>query len=179
MAVKEKMGKEIVNTQNTCCWYAVYTRPRSEKLVFERVSESGMEVFLPLQKTIRQWSDRKKVVEVPLLSSYVFVRIKQKQFSSVYRVAGFVKFVNFEGKPVPIPQRQIDNLKLIVNSDAVVEVTSEDFEAGDQIEVITGSLTGLTGELIRIGRKKRVVVRIDSLEKNIILTIPSTFLRKL
>jgi len=160
-------------------WYAIYTNPRAEKLVHSRLLEDGVESFLPLQKTYRQWSDRKKLVEKPLLSSYVFVRVVPKEFPVVYKISGVVKFVSFEGKPVAIPQNQIDNLKLLINSDAEIEVTSEKFAQGDNVEVVAGSLVGLTGELIMIGKQKRVIVRIDKLEQNIIVTIPVTFLRKM
>jgi transcription antitermination factor NusG len=159
-------------------WYAIYTHPRAEKLVFSRLEETDIETFLPLMKTYRQWSDRKKMIEKPLISSYLFVKVKKKQFPKVYTMTGVVKFISFEGQPVPIPQKQIDNLKLIINSDAEIEVSGEAFAKGDNVEVITGSLTGLTGELIRIGGKKRVIVRIDRLDQNIIVTIPVTFLKK-
>jgi transcriptional antiterminator RfaH len=160
-------------------WYAVYTRPRAEKLVYNRLAEVDIETFLPMQKTIRQWSDRKKLVEKPLLSSYVFVRTRKKHFPVVYKINGIVKFVTFEGQPVAIPQNQIDNLRLLINSDAEIEVTSEKFSQGDSVEVVSGSLVGLTGELINIKRKKRVVVRIDRLDQNIVVTIPLTFLKKI
>ena len=159
-------------------WYAIYTRPRAEKLVYSRLREKGIECFLPLQKTIRQWSDRKKVVEKPLLSSYVFVQVNKKEAPQVFRINGVVKFISFEGKPVPIPQEQIDYLKLLVNSDAKLDVTSEKFVQGDKVEVIGGALNGLKGELMSTRGRKRVIVRIDSLEKNIIVTIPAAFLRK-
>jgi transcription antitermination factor NusG len=159
-------------------WYAIYTRPRAEKLVFSRLGETDVETFLPLQKIVRKWSDRRKVVEKPLISSYLFVKVRKKEFPKVYKISGVVKFVSFEGVPVPIPQKQIDNLRLIVNSDAEIEVTSESFAKGDNVEVVTGSLTGLTGELILISGRKRVIVRIDRLDQNILVTIPLTFLKK-
>jgi transcriptional antiterminator RfaH len=159
-------------------WYAVYTRPRAEKLVFQRLIEAGIETFLPLQKTYRIWSDRKKLVERPLLSSYIFVRTISKNFPIVYNTNGVVKFVSFEGQPVSIPNNQIDNLRLLINSDAEIEVSSVKFAPGDNVEVVSGSLVGLTGELIKIGSQNRVVVRIDKLEQNLILKIPRSFLRK-
>jgi transcriptional antiterminator RfaH len=159
-------------------WYAVYTNPRAEKLVHGRLEEAEIEAFLPLQKTYRQWSDRKKLVVKPLLSSYVFVKVLQREFPVVFQVPGVVRFVSFEGKPVAIPQNQIDNLRLLVNSDAEIEVTSELLAKGDNVEVTSGSLMGLTGELISFGGKKKVVVRIDRLDQNIIVTIPVTFLTK-
>lgn len=160
-------------------WYAVYTNPRAEKQVRDRLSESEIEVFLPLQKTYRMWSDRKKLVERPLLSSYVFVKVTPLIFPTVYKVPGVVRFVTFEGQPASIPQKQIDNLRLLINSDAEIEISSERFEQGDSVEVIRGSLVGLTGELIKIGVQKRVVIRIDRLDQNLILKIPLTFLRKI
>lgn len=159
-------------------WYALYTRPRTEKLVFQRLIEMDIETFLPMQKTMRKWSDRKKIVEKPLMSSYVFVKTRGKYFPQIYQTSGVVKFISFEGQPVSIPQRQIDNLRLIINSDAEVEVTSGKLEQGDFVEVINGSLIGLTGELIKIGSRNRVVVRIDRLDQNLILKIPKAFLRK-
>lgn len=160
-------------------WYAIYTHPRAEKLVHARLNETGVESFLPLIKTMRKWSDRKKLVEKPLLSSYVFVRVIPKEFPLVYRINGVVKFVSFEGQPVAIPQNQIDNLMLLINSDAEIEVTGEKISRGDNVEVVSGALVGLTGELIKVKGKNRVVVRIDRLDQNIMVTIPVTFLRKI
>jgi transcription antitermination factor NusG len=160
-------------------WYACYTRPRAEKLVYERLIENGVETFLPLQKTFRVWSDRKKLVEKPLLPSYIFVKTRRKKFPDVFKIPGLVKFVNFEGQPASIPQREIDNLRLLINSEEEIEVTTEKFERGDGVEVISGSLVGLTGELIKVGRRNRFIIRIDSLEQNLVLNIPRTFLKKI
>ncbi len=160
-------------------WYAVYTNPRAEKQVRDRLKEAGVEVFLPLQKTYRIWSDRKKLVEVPLLTSYVFVKVVPLEFPRVYQASGVVRFVTFEGQPASIPQKQIDNLRLLINSDEKIEVTSEKFAQGDFVEVVRGSLVGLTGELIETGPHSRVIVRIDRLDQNLIVNIPMTFLRRL
>ena len=176
--IPSEVKKIIKNSSSEEKWYALYTRPRAEKQVYQRLVEEGIETFLPLQKTYRMWSDRKKLVEKPLLSSYIFVKTKSKSFPMVYKTQGVVKFVSFEGHPVSIPQNQIDNLRLLINSDAEIEVSSENFARGDNVEVVSGSLVGLTGELIRIGSRNRVVVRIDRLDQNLILKIPKTFLRK-
>jgi len=160
-------------------WYAVYTRPRAEKLVYDRLLEEKIETFLPIQRTYRMWSDRKKLVEKPLISSYIFVNTRKLYFPKVYKIPGVVKFVSFEGSPVSIPQNQIDILRLLIDSNAHIEVSSEQFSKGDNVEVTSGSLAGLTGELIKIGTRSRVVVRIDKLDKNLILKIPLAFLKKI
>ena len=177
----DEVGGRIVNIIKHVDpkWYAVYTTPRAEKQVYKRLLEIGVETFLPLQKTYRIWSDRKKLVEKPLLSSYIFVKVIPVNFPKVYKIHGVVKFVTFEGHPAFIPQNQIDNLRLLIDSDAEIEVTCEKFEKGDNVEVINGAMAGLTGELIKTGGKKRVLIRIDRLDQNIILTIPVTFLKKI
>jgi transcriptional antiterminator RfaH len=177
--ITDEEKKTISKKNNEDKWYALYTRPRAEKLVYQRLVEANIETFLPIQKTYRKWSDRKKLVEKPLLSSYIFVKTNSKNFHAVYKTNGVVKFISFEGQPVSIPQKQIDNLRLLVNSDAEIEVTSEKFAPGDNVEVVNGALIGLTGELVKIGTHNRVIVRIDRLDQNLILKIPKAFLRKI
>ena len=80
-------------------WYAVYVRSRNEKKVYELIKEKDIETYLPLVKTLRQWSDRKKMVEVPLFNSYVFVYVDLLEHFKVRQVPGIVNFVCFEGKP--------------------------------------------------------------------------------
>jgi len=174
---KEVTRNEKQETRNE--WFAIYTKARNEKKVYERLMEKGVESYLPLIKTLRQWSDRKKWVEVPLLSSYVFVRVPQHQLREVIQVDGAAKFISFEGKPAAIPDKQIDNLRLLVNGEADIEVTGEKLAPGDPVEVTTGSLRGLTGELIKINNRNKVVVRIDRLDINLIIKIQKAFLRKL
>jgi len=158
-------------------WYAVYTRPRAEKQVYQCLAETGIDAFLPLHKTLRQWSDRKKMVEVPLFSSYVFVHIDTPDYDRVLHTNGVVKYVTFEGKAASIPQDQIDNLKLIVNSNADIEVTHKKLKPGQQVEVTHGTLKGLRGELLKISKKHRLLVRIDTIHQNLLVNIPENFLQ--
>ena len=160
-------------------WYAVYTNSRAEKRVSDRIDELGIETFLPLQKTLRQWSDRKKLVEKPLISSYVFVKIIPRDYFTVRKIDGVVKFIMIQGKPVPIPEAQITNLRILCGSDAEVEVSADVYEKGDQVEVTVGSLAGLRGELIRVGRKHKVVIRIIQPGMNLTVDIKTNAIRKL
>ncbi|HRR16721.1 MAG TPA: UpxY family transcription antiterminator [Bacteroidales bacterium] len=178
--MKKSMEQREINNKSVKenKWYAVYTRPRAEKQVNQRLMDARIETFLPLQKTLRQWSDRRKMVEKPLLSSYIFVKTQPKFFPVVYKTVGVVRIITFEGQAVAIPEYQINNLRLIINSDAKVEVTTEKLAKGDIVEVTTGSLKGLIGELIKINSRKRVVIRLDRIDQNIVLTIPAAFLKK-
>jgi transcription antitermination factor NusG len=156
-------------------WYAIYTHSRAEKRVSDRLTENGIETFLPLQKTLR----RKKLVEKPLISSYVFVKVVPKEFFTVRKTDGVVKFIMLQGKPVVIPEIQIVNLRILCGSDADVTVSSDVYAKGDTVEVIYGSLTGLRGELIRVGRKHKVVIRIIQPVMNLTVDIKTTSIRKL
>ena len=160
-------------------WYAVYTRPRAEKQAYERLLEQGIEAYLPLQKKLRQWSDRKKWVEVPLFTSYVFVRVNRYYYDTVLKTNGVVKYISFEGKAATIPQEQIDNLKIVVDSDADVETIWEKHRRGDKVRVTAGSLRGLQGELISDGGRKKVLIRIDKLEQNLVLEVPLGIIEKI
>lgn len=160
-------------------WFAVYTNSRAEKRVSDRIAEMGIETFLPLQKTLRQWSDRKKLIEKPLISSYVFVKIIPREYFTVRKIDGVVKFIMLQGKPVPIPEAQITNLRILCGSDAEVEISTNVYEKGDLVEVTVGSLTGLRGELIRVGRKHKVVIRIIQPGMNLTVDIKTNAIRKL
>ena len=164
--VVKKDGKELSQK-----WYAVYTRSRFEKQVLKGLQDQDIEAYLPLIKTVRQWSDRKKTVEVPLFSSYVFVHIDRRFYDQVLQTMGAVKYITFEGKAASIPSEQIDLLKVIVNSDEKVETTWDTGRKGDRVMVTAGSLKGLKGELITDGDRKKVLVRIDSIDQNLTIEV--------
>ncbi|MFW5835684.1 MAG: UpxY family transcription antiterminator [bacterium] len=163
---------------STEAWYAIYTRARTEKRLHDRLREHGYDSYLPLIKTLRRWSDRKKWVEVPLLNSYVFVRTHPGLLRDIVQLEGAARYISFEGRPAAIPEKQIDNLRLLVDSEAKIEMTGERLAPGDPVEVTHGSLKGLTGELIKINNRNKVVVRIDKLDINLIIKIQKVFLKK-
>ena len=171
----DNVRDELVHTEY---WYAIYTRPRAEKQVAERLQEKGIHAYLPLQKKLRIWSDRKKWVETPLFSSYVFVKISRKFYDEVLKTHGVVKYITFEGKAATIPQQQIDNLKIVVDSNAEVETSWERYKKGEKVRVNGGALKGLEGELISDGGRKKVLVRIDSLEQNLTVEVPLGLIEK-
>lgn len=170
------MEFQEIPTANRKNWYAVYTRSRNEKKAYAFLIEKGIEVFLPLYKTLRQWSDRKKTVELPLFSSYVFVHVEPREFDVVLNTYGVVKFISFEGKAAPIPQKQIDNLLLLMNGGAEIEKTQRIFKPGQHVTVNVGPMQGLTGELIKTGNRNRVLIRFKHINQNILVNIPVDFL---
>ncbi len=157
-------------------WYALYTHPRTEKKVAERLTEKNIEIFLPLQKKIKQWKDRKKLVEEPLIRSYIFVKIDYKEYLNVLTTPGIVRFITFKGIAAPIPEKQINAIKLLLETDYNFEIRPERFKVGEKIRVISGVLTGLEGELISIKNTHKVLIRIEHIEYNMIIDIPLNFI---
>lgn len=141
-------------------WFAVYTAPKAEKRVFERLSQIGIEAYLPLQKVVRQWSDRKKQIEVPLINSYVFVRIASSEHMKVLTVFGVSRFLYYLGKPAVIRNVEIEILKEFLNKTNGYRIW---FEKDQQVEIIEGPLIGKTGKIERIAKDK-LRLRIEQLD---------------
>ncbi len=159
-------------------WYAVYTKPRNEKKVYAQLVENGVEAFLPLQKRVKQWSDRKKVVEEPLFRSYIFVRVTERDYYNVLNTPGVVRYVTFGGRAAPIPARQIDLVKQLLMQDIEVESVAETIEPGSQVEIRFGGLMGITGELVEHSGKSKVVIRVDHISHSLLVTLPKEYIVK-
>ena len=145
-------------------WYAVYTKSRSEKKLFSLLCSKGVECFLPLRKELRQRSDRKKWVELPLLPSYLFVQISEKDRFDVLNTPGAVRYIIFDGKPATIPVQQIAYLQNLVESKSRdLEVCYGAMDPGEYVEVTSGPLRGIKGEVLQIKGKYRIVLRFESL----------------
>ncbi|MFZ4547939.1 MAG: UpxY family transcription antiterminator, partial [Bacteroidales bacterium] len=139
-------------------WYAAYTKSRTEKKILARLQIAGFEAYLPIRRKRHQWSDRLKWVEEPLIKSYIFIRVNEKDYYNAINTQGLVCYVTFEGKAAPIPDRQIEVLKMLLNEGAEMEVTNERIAAGEKIIVVKGPLVGMPGEMVEYRGKKKVLV---------------------
>jgi transcription antitermination factor NusG len=160
-------------------WFALYTKSRAEKRVYNWLQEKGIETYLPLEKKLKQWSDRKKWVEEPLIRSYIFVHVQRKDLLFAVQTPGVVWAVKFRGQPEAIPEAQINAIKLLLNADAPFEVSVEHFAKGEKVEVSRGKLKGLRGELIEHVNQKKVLIRLETIQQNILVHIHPAFLDKL
>jgi transcriptional antiterminator RfaH len=152
-------------------WYAAYTKSRSEKKAFEKLKGKGVEAYLPLRRSRHQWTDRLKWVEEPLIRSYIFIRTNESGYYDAINTPGLVCYVTFEGKAAPIPDRQIEMLKLLLKENAEMEISNERFEAGEKIIVISGTLVGMQGEMVEYRGKKKVLIRLGTTGTNILVTV--------
>lgn len=163
-------------------WYAFYTRSRSEKQVFARLEEEGFIAYLPLITRIKQWSDRKKKVQEPLIRSYVFVKTDEKSVNEVLKVSGIVFVLKYMGKPAKVREKEIKNLRILTAGDSEyinTMPTIKNLVAGARIKVVNGSFAGLEGEYVRMKGNYRVIVRMESLGTMITVDIPGNHIVKM
>lgn len=158
-------------------WYLLYTKPRYEKKVNHELQLRGFETYLPLNKTLKQWSDRKKWIEEPLFKSYLFINTSISYYYDILNVNGIVKFVNFEKSPVVVNEKEISLIKQIVGSEIPMEVTKEDLVVGANIEIISGPMHGVKGYIVQNRSNSQVLVSIQSIKQNILLNIPINKIR--
>ena len=158
-------------------WYAIYVKSRTEKKVSVEFQRFGIDHYLPLQKVLKQWSDRKKWVEEPLFRSYIFVHIHQSDYYNAINVNGAVKYISFEGKAVPVPAQQIEAIRYYLNEKDPEKLEDQHWEKGQKVEVIAGSLTGLHGNLVEVRGKHKVSIEIESVGTALLLQIPKSKLR--
>ena len=160
-------------------WYAIYTKPRWEKKVSQILTDKGIDNYLPLQKTLKQWSDRRKLVSEPLFKSYVFVYINHQQHLPTLQTPGVVRFITCERKAVPIPPLQIEAVKVFVKTGEEMLSDIPEMEIGDRVVVTRGSLKGLEGTLVQISKKHRMRIMIEGIRQSLHLKISASFLKKI
>lgn len=169
----------IPDTQIETNWFAIYTKARAEKKVFERLSLRGFNAYLPLVTSVREWSDRKKKIVSPLISSYVFVNINKDELFETLKIQGTSGILRYLGKPAIIRDHEIENLKILLNDiDQVSTLENVEFEKGEEVEVVKGPFTGLIAQSVSIQGKHRIVVEIEAMGSRMAVNIPLTFVKK-
>lgn len=130
-------------------WIALYTKPRAEKQVDRALKEAGYEAYLPIRHELHTWSDRKKWVDVPLIKSYIFVRITKTQLSKVKETEGVAWVVRLGNEVSTIPDWQIQELKDFLAAEMQVHMlTVERLQIGKRVRVHSGPMTGREGVLV-------------------------------
>ena len=164
--------------QDSKKWIAVYTKPRHEKFVENELKKKGIDVYLPMLKERRKWSDRKKWVSFPLFRSYIFVKIEIKNALIILQTIGVVKLIKFNNKVAIVPEQSIHNIRLMIEGGYNPEPTDY-FIKGNPIEVKDGPLKGIVGEVINVDKKDRLVIRVEAFQHSISIKINRSYLSKL
>jgi len=150
------------------CWYAIRTRSRHEKSVAKQFDGLQIENFLPLYNTIHRWSDRRKEVELPLFPGYTFVRLiySPQERVRVLRVYGVAGFVGSQGRGAPIPDRQIHDIKTLLNNHVPFQ-SHPTLHIGERVRIRGGALDGVEGILQAQKNARVLVISIDPIQRAI------------
>jgi len=149
----------------------VYTCARHEKSAYTQLLRKGIESLLPVQKQFRQWSDRKKWIEVPLFPSYVFVKPMPDQIESVLRTPGVVRYVTFNNRKAVVRSEEINFLLKCQSADISVEVTANSFDHEERVIITSGIFAGYSGRLLRRYEDRRVAIRIEEIGYSVIIRV--------
>lgn len=174
----ERAAHCLMRTSET--WFVIYTKSRQEKVLASQLLDAGYEVYLPLLKKVSQWSDRKKLIEVPLFNSYVFIKGMSDK-GSLKDFNSFVTFLTFNGKPAVVWQHEIDTLKAILKHGYDITEASDlkDLHTGSKVMVIAGPLKGLSGDLVSIDQDDWFLINFENIGNSLQVKIPPKSLKKI
>ncbi len=161
-------------------WYACYTRARHEKQVESLLAQKGLESYLPTVPQLRQWKDRKKLVAWPLFPSYVFARFTLREVHDVLVVPGVSTIVRADGRPTPIPDEELANVRrfveVVVETGSVPEVRPL-IQEGDWVCVVDGPFAGVEGRVVERRGRRRVLVGLGAIGQGIEVDIATQQLK--
>lgn len=169
------MGALVAN-HDSLYWYAVHVRSNHEARVVSRLTDAGIEAFLPVVERLRKWADRKKLVDFPLFPGYIFVHIPRSYDTilAVLKKQGVVRFLGMiPGEPEPVPEEQIDALKKIVAMKAEIDPYPY-LKEGQRIRVKRGALKGAFGILTKKAGQHLLVVSVDILQQGVSIKIDAS-----
>ncbi|OXA97473.1 antitermination protein NusG [Flavobacterium oncorhynchi] len=139
-------------------WYVVYTKPKWEKKVAEKLTQIGIECYCPIITQVKQWSDRKKKIEVPLFNSYVFVQLQEGDRNSVFQIAGVVRYLFWLGKPAIVRDEEIKSIKDSLKVSNIAEVSVSSIQVGDRIKLESGAFSNQSAIVQEVSNTHYILV---------------------
>lgn len=164
---------------STYKWFPIYTRSRAEKKTQQELERKGIVCYLPTKKTLKQWSDRKKLVEEPLIKSYLFVHISVKEYQTVLTTYGVTRFIYFSGKIATMADKQMEDLKLLVANSEDLELVEFEVSPGERVLIKAGPFKGIIAELVSLKSKNSLVLRLQNLGYAIQIKTSMAFIESL
>jgi transcription antitermination factor NusG len=153
-------------------WYALHTRARHERAVERRLHDQGMETFLPTTMEVHRWSDRKKKVEVPLFTCYVFIRcaLSAEDRNRVYQIESVQGFVGARGTSLPIPDEQIESIRKVLTQSAPWR-SYPFLKVGQRVRVRGGAMDGVEGVFVSENGDHSLIISVDAIQRSMSVRI--------
>ncbi|MFA6468890.1 MAG: UpxY family transcription antiterminator [Bacteroidota bacterium] len=153
-------------------WIAVYTKARAESTVTEKLESIGLTCFFPQQHRVRQWSDRKKTILVPLIPSYVFVYIEICKYHRVYESEAVVRVITFHNRAAIVRSSEIDLLRLACGDSEVTLESNISHRIGESVEITEGVFAGYSGIVVGKRESSKVAIQILELGLSVVISVP-------
>jgi len=138
-------------------WYVLYTKPRNEKKVAERLTDAGYKVYCPLQKVVRKWSDRTKVVKEPLFKGYVFIQIEDHRREEVFSYPGTVRYLFWLRRPAVVREEEIVIIQKWLGHYDHGRLKVTDISPGSYVRITSGKFMNEEGILVDMYNSKALV----------------------
>ena len=149
-------------------WYAFVTRPRHEKKVQHYLDQAGIQNYLPLHRTLNQWKDRRRWVESPLFSCYIFCHIPYVRRYDVLQVPSVARIVAFNNEPTPVRDQEIEAIRRVLSGPQKVQVMDGIVE-GSRVRIVNGPLADLEGVLTQHRGANYFVIHIEAIGKSVLV----------
>lgn len=153
-------------------WYVAYTSPKCERTAQNKLDILGVQSYLPIHEVVRDWSDRKKKLSVPLFPSYLFVHISDRKRRETFAIREIIRYVSFDGKPATVNDSTINSLRNILKER--VEVNVETHIKGTPVKITRGPFLGIEGTVVNKNGKTRLFVAIEALQRSIVINIAAS-----
>lgn len=160
-------------------WYVLYTGHLAEKKVAERLQSLGREFYLPLFTTIRQWTDRKKKIEKPLINSVIFVKSTEVQLNEFYSVQGVKGILKHIGRPAIVHDHEIQNLRILLQEEHLEDIDQVNIQSGDLVEVVHGPFKGMNACAIQLQNTMRLIIEIKNMGIGFSVNVPKSYVKPL
>ena len=158
-------------------WFVLYTKPRNEKKVADQLENSGFTVYCPLKKVEKQWSDRTKVIEEPLFSSYVFIKTSDADREKVFSFPGVVRYLFWLGKAAVVREEEIMELMSFMNDFDTHSLEIKSLTTNDRVKIKSGPLMGHQGRIEKVSTTKAILY-LENLQCKITVNLTQTHLQK-
>lgn len=169
-----------VNTALEKKWFVFYTKSRAEKKTLEYLQKFGFEAWLPMHKVVRQWSDRKKKLEVPLFNSYIFVKDIEANIQEIVKVPGISWNIRHNERPAILRESELQTIQRFLASGLTIEIgSSQNLEKGDKVQVMDGPLKGVVGFLSGAFNEQKFTIEMETIDQVMKVNVDKGLLKKI
>ncbi len=161
-------------------WFAVRTKAKSEKYVSSLLQKKRINAYVPLQRLMKRYKKCVKMLEKPLINSYVFVKIIKPEYLTVIETENVAGFIKFDRAMIAIPEPEIELMRrFTMETELEMEAIHGALPGvGDLVEIKAGNLMGLKGRALEYKGKRRLLVELETVGYSLLITIDANFLNK-